>query len=1116
MGCRWPCRCLLLAVLITLIVPVAAAEGRGLRLPASGFPGEPDWQAVIREQEAARTCKSREGGRLVVRHPPIPEDYQPTASTGRVVCTAQSVVAALREGQSVELDNVVLSGPLDLRAVAEPTLQADIPFPGGTQQAALLQAWLDERRRDHRAPDLLAERTEFRPVVPSIAIRNSWIESIDASVVEPVLFLDSVDLRGSRVRGLVNVGGAIFKAPVSLEAAQLLGRALFAGAHFDAGLDLSRARLEAAARFDGATFGTRALSRRADRRWLADTAALFTGTIFAGPVSFRDVVFEPRADYQKTLFGGDADFGAVRFEQLADFGHARFAAPLDASHAIFETEARFPNATFDKPASFRRAEFRWRADFGLATFADAATTFREARFGPSLPRLWRGATADRESSPPWTRSGYDFRHTRFADRGRALARSEFEIHEVFAVAILALAGLGLLVCLKFQRRPQLLWQPAADDVPEVATVRAAPGRAGVRASPRQRLVDGAVLLGAYAVLVVGLAVHYQSNAENAVDLWVSVVYPIAAMVVWIIAVYATGVAFEFRARRLGAARARSEQPPLLDYFDLSYHVPRRCDEFVARFVSRVSTGVLGLVGSPGAGRSSLARAVMEKLSASPADGDGTNGPGPILAVTTPSPPSGDLLPFFTLLFRRANDTARADLRRRLFKLEGGRQLEDAAGELIEPPPRVVFLPIAAIVVAMGLFVARPWRQPIHSGDAADSTAVALLRLAADSAPLILLGIVVLAAAVYYWALKRRTDLRRALASRPSGLLYISTERVVERLAFEQSLSDEREGSLALPYGVGLRRRQGRALKERPITLPVILDDFRRYVEELRTVYPRGIVVHIDDADRIDAPTSVRDLLLRIKATLVGGVLYLVPLPDSVLEGAGLGARGPAGVVADLLDDVVFVPPMTTVEGLRMLARRRFFPPDVDARSRGLTSRDGLGLAMCVVSGGTPKEILRLLRRVGTEEDQWTVRRLLDETWREARDSAEEAVRHSDLAAECQRGVLTALESFLAGAGDDAAASRLLDSVSAGPAAPGEGAGTRPAIVQMLRRLAQRRRATDELGTALEYLGSLEREMVADKRLLEQAPWAAPPRVERMREAFLREFTVHAADKRAPA
>jgi hypothetical protein len=191
------------------------------------------------------------------------------------------------------------------------------------------------------------------------------------------------------------------------------------------------------------------------------------------------------------------------------------------------------------------------------------------------------------------------------------------------------------------------------------------------------------------------------------------------------------------------------------------------------------------------------------------------------------------------------------------------------------------------------------------------------------------------------------------------------------------------------------------------------------------------------------------------------------------------------------------------------SRRQFFTPDgAAAGSQGVQARGGLGLAICLVSGGMPKEILRLLRRVSTESDEWTARRLLDRTWQQARDSAAEAVRRSGLEAQAQQRILDALETFLAGPGAEApSVSQLLESVNATPVAPGEPDGARAAITQALMRLAQRRQAVEELQNALAYLGRWEAGMVTDTRLLDEAPWVAPDPLDRIRAAFLRDATV---------
>ena len=1082
-------------------------------------------------RSAARPpCESLEAERFVIRHAPLPPDSSPPSLQNRPTCPGADVVNALRAGKPVELEHVRLTGPLDLGEAAKPTLQADIPFQRDDQRRRRLDAWLQERRRDHRAADALPGQAKFRVIGVTLSIRDSWIDdSIEGGVGDPLFFTEVVDFRGTRIAGAVNLPGAIFKEPVDLHGVQISRWVSFAGAHFDAGLDLSRAHFAGPVRFDAATFGTREISRRQDRRSPAETPALFTAATFTAAVSFRDAVFQSRADYQKATFAKEADFSATRFQQRADFGHAAFAGRLDAAHAVFEKDARFPNTTFEKLASFRRAEFRWRADFGLATFTDPASTFRDARFGPSLSRL----LAQSPTSPrTWLRrflggeqTGYDFHHATFSDKPRTLARSEFDIHGIFALTTCLAAGVGLLLCWALRRRPLLRWRPATAGGPAVAEVRdavpadhesagmvrriaAALARpfSNVRASPREQLGDGAFMLVAYAILVVGLAVHYQTNAGSSVDLWIGLANPVTIVLAWTAGLCAARVVLGFRARQLRARhRPPKPAPPWLDYFEPDYHVPRRCDELVRAFASRVSTGVLGLAGLPGAGRSWLARAIVEgRLPPhQPAE--------PILAVRAWSPASGDLLPFFTVLFRRVAEETRQKLRRSLFTCPGPSRHTDTAEELIESPPAVALVPLGVVLASTAAILAFPWRPPAHGSEVFDWTAGTLVRIVADFTPIILLGSIGLFTGAYYLRLWRRKNLRKALHTCETGRLYIATERVLERLAFEESTSDELGGSLAL-HGVGLQRRRSRALKERPVTLPVVLAEFQNYVEELRTVYPGGVVVHIDDADRMDDLASVRALLLRLKATLVGGVLYLVPLPDRVLEGQRLRAKGDAGVVAGLLDDMVVVPPMSTLEGLQMLARRRFFAESEDTgpdRPSRFLARNGLGLAICLVSGGIPKEILRLLRRVSTEGDEWTVEGLMERTWQDARDGVADAIRRSDLPPGLKQPILTTLDGLTSGSDDDAAWLQWhAHARSAARSARAAGTPPRVAVIDALSYLSERRWAVTELRPKLGTLRTWEQGLLDSKTLRNDEPWDSSAErdtiaeLDKIRRAFL--------------
>lgn len=1112
--------------------------------------------AVAASPDASReshACQSLEEHRFVLRHAPLSPASDSASARGQVVCPAADVMKALAEGKPVELENVVLEGRLELGRVAAAVLQADLPF-ARDEQRRRLDTWLEGRRREHRAPNVLPGEARFRLVGVPISIRDSRIETVDGGAGDPLFFTESLDLRGTEISGSLGLPGAIFREPVGLDGMRISGWVALTAAHFDAGLDFSRTQVGGPARFDGATFGARALSRPArNRQVLAETPALFTAATFAGAVSFRDAVFRSPADYQKATFAREADFTAARFRQRVDFGHARFAGLLEAANVIFEEDARFPGTRFERAASFRRAEFRWRADFGLATFSDAGSTFREAQFGPSLARLL--AKSSPASPRTWPRlfvgdeqTGYDFRNTTFADRARALARSEFEIHQVFALVTVLSALVGLLAGFVLRQRPLLRWWPEGG-VGAVARVSdARPSRLGtvlvtvlstlrrwmaavvdrapqsvkesmvktgevtaavtrpfstVRASPREQLTDAAFMLAAYAVLAIGLAVHYQSHAGSAVDLWVGFVYPVLGLVAWLGGLASARVAIGFRARRLRAAeRPGKPGPPWLDYFEPSYHVPRRCDEFVGGFARRVSTGVLGLAGLPGAGRSWLARAVLEgRVALHEAGGAATPAPAPeqhaVVAVSASSPPSGDLLPFFTTLFRRVALEARQKLRRSVFTVDAACRHVDAAEELIESPRAVTLVPLGVVLAAMAAIFTLPWRPP-HGSEALDWSAATVLRVVAHLTPLLLLLSIVLFAGTYYVRLWSRRNLRKALQTCAAGRLYIATERVLERLAYEEATSDEQGASVAM-RGVGFQRRRSRALKERPVTLAAVLADFQSYIEDLRVVYGGGVVVHIDDADRIDDLAGVRELLLRLKATLMGGVMYLVPLPQSVAVGRRLRTTGMAGAVAGMLDDLVVVEPMTTLEGLRMLARRDFFREP----------RDGLGLAICLLSGGVAKEILRLLRRVSTEGGGWTVERLVERTWQDARDGVADVVRCSDLAPALVQPILLSLDSLTSSGQDDAAWSQCHAHARAAArsARPG-GKPPRTEMIEALTYLAERRRAITELRRQLEALSSWERELLDNKNLPGDEPWDSPAELEKVgalekvRRAFL--------------
>jgi hypothetical protein len=150
----------------------------------------------------------------------------------------------------------------------------------------------------------------------------------------------------------------------------------------------------------------------------------------------------------------------------------------------------------------------------------------------------------------------------------------------------------------------------------------------------------------------------------------------------------------------------------------------------------------------------------------------------------------------------------------------------------------------------------------------------------------------------------------------------------------------------------------------------------------------------------------------------------------------------------------------------MVARRRFFATDDAAAPDRLQARDGLGTTMCLLAGGIPKEILRLLRRVTTDGYDWTARSLVDMSAREIRDGARMAVQRSALAAAQKDRLLEAMDR-----GDDGTS---VERVALSAEPPVNDAP----LLDLLRRLDRRRATIHALRARLDDLKVLEGELVA--------------------------------------
>jgi hypothetical protein len=186
----------------------------------------------------------------------------------------------------------------------------------------------------------------------------------------------------------------------------------------------------------------------------------------------------------------------------------------------------------------------------------------------------------------------------------------------------------------------------------------------------------------------------------------------------------------------------------------------------------------------------------------------------------------------------------------------------------------------------------------------------------------------------------------------------------ERLVREATLAAERArysatrreaSELGAEAGSGLvgrfRTSRERELVERPATLSSLVTDFRALAEQAGEVAGR-VVIAIDELDKMDDPEKVRALLRDIKGVFeVPRVHFFVSVSDEAARSLNLGALAGRDEFNSSFYTVIELPPATPEACAELL------------QSRAGVARD-VALALAILSGGNPREVVRLADLVG--------------------------------------------------------------------------------------------------------------------------------------------------------
>jgi hypothetical protein len=295
------------------------------------------WTVTTATWAAGCRVDRGEGGGLTLRLSPDCTDQERSAHA----VSAPQILAAIKQGKTIDLSGVVVTGDLNFDALPLG------PLP---------------RELDGDVPD----RGAVRAVPAALSIVNSLVKGSvrHDSGKDFLVMLGALTLAGTTFEQPVDVSQTLFVEPVTLSGAVFLRESYFVNGRFLRGLFAVKTAFGPHTRFHRSRFRG---------------AATFQRSGFNGLAEFLEVQFERDADFSRTDFKLGAGFSGSRFHGLADFSEAQFARETFFTFTEFDGDASFERATFRSMADFDDAHFHRRDDFSKALFEGDARFARVKR-----------------------------------------------------------------------------------------------------------------------------------------------------------------------------------------------------------------------------------------------------------------------------------------------------------------------------------------------------------------------------------------------------------------------------------------------------------------------------------------------------------------------------------------------------------------------------------------------------------------------------------------------------------------------------------------------------------------------------------------------------------------
>jgi hypothetical protein len=408
--------------------------------------------------------------------------------------------------------------------------------------------------------------------------------------------------------------------------------------------------------------------------------------------------------------------------------------------------------------------------------------------------------------------------------------------------------------------------------------------------------------------------------------------------------------------RLSASSARG----LADADEPAYWIERRGMARIVRLVTELGATVIGVSGGRGIGKTTLLRRTIASLQPPmPADPRRkVNAPKTPLSVLVEAPVDYAPREFLLDMYGQLCETViAADEHQR-------KRVPSAAGPVAGRVVRGIARVICAVVGISYLVEIVPTDESgvRHVPDLATELVkvVGLDTQIGDGAKFLVLGGFVAA----YVALGQ--------IGRGLGSLARQAEAELSRIHYLQTLQNERNLSVAGRFGLGLSARRARQLAQQPMTLPELVRRFRAFAgkvaESSRDANGLGLVIAVDELDRIADPQAAEMLLNQVKATFrVPGCIYLISVSEEALAQFERRISTARTAVDTAFDEVVWLPELSLQESIALLERR-------------VTGFPRAFLALChCLSGGIPRDLVRAARSLidtGNDELEPLVRAVI--------------------------------------------------------------------------------------------------------------------------------------------